>query len=217
MRKPSPDIYNLAKGTLGVDAADCLVIEDDQVLGRRMAAWCESDGRGEAAWEIQGTCCLALLHPCSRIVRRKAWNARAGRAAGSQGRAHGVPHHDVGLHEERRLQAGRSHRVLSRGQPLPRRHRQAASQAPAGRLVGAPTTRPFDAAAGHATAASHAGAVTCLPPAPHTSSTPTLHTVHTAAYPTRRLMPAVVSSCGTAADARAGVRGRASTWRRRAA
>jgi hypothetical protein len=30
-RKPSPDIYNLAKGTLGVDAADCLVIEDDEV------------------------------------------------------------------------------------------------------------------------------------------------------------------------------------------
>jgi len=31
MRKPSPDIYNLAKGTVGVDAADCLVIEDDEV------------------------------------------------------------------------------------------------------------------------------------------------------------------------------------------
>ncbi|MGB1592437.1 MAG: HAD-IA family hydrolase [Promethearchaeia archaeon] len=29
-RKPHPDIFNLAKGTLGVDAADCLVIEDDQ-------------------------------------------------------------------------------------------------------------------------------------------------------------------------------------------
>lgn len=30
-RKPSPDIYNLAKGTMSVDAADCLVIEDDEV------------------------------------------------------------------------------------------------------------------------------------------------------------------------------------------
>lgn len=30
-RKPSPDIYNLAKGTLGCDAADVLVIEDDKV------------------------------------------------------------------------------------------------------------------------------------------------------------------------------------------
>jgi beta-phosphoglucomutase-like phosphatase (HAD superfamily) len=30
-RKPHPDIFNLAKGTMGVDAADCLVIEDDQV------------------------------------------------------------------------------------------------------------------------------------------------------------------------------------------
>ena len=29
-RKPHPDIFNLAKGTLSVDAADCLVIEDDQ-------------------------------------------------------------------------------------------------------------------------------------------------------------------------------------------
>ena len=32
-RKPSPDIFNLAKGTLGVDGADCLVIEDDEVGG----------------------------------------------------------------------------------------------------------------------------------------------------------------------------------------
>ena len=30
-RKPSPDIYNLAKRSLRVDAADCLVIEDDEV------------------------------------------------------------------------------------------------------------------------------------------------------------------------------------------
>mmetsp|Transcript_44762 Transcript_44762/g.70081 ORF Transcript_44762/g.70081 Transcript_44762/m.70081 type:complete len:288 (-) Transcript_44762:347-1210(-) len=30
-RKPSPDIYNLAKGTLGVTREDCVVVEDDQV------------------------------------------------------------------------------------------------------------------------------------------------------------------------------------------
>lgn len=74
MRKPSPDIYNLAKGTVGVDAADCLVIEDDEVLARRMpAAWCAIDGQRVPGWHEAGgawTCCSL-----ARIVRGKAWNA----------------------------------------------------------------------------------------------------------------------------------------------
>ena len=99
-KKPQPDVYNLAAETMGLDKAECVVVEDSGI-GLQASAAAQFGGA-----QFVGA---QFFSPRTFLT-----DASPPPAAGGEGGGDGVPRDDLDVHRRRRLQSRRPHRRRAR-------------------------------------------------------------------------------------------------------
>ena len=102
-KKPQPDVYNLAAETMGLDKAECVVVEDS---GIGLQA---SGGAQFVGAQFVGAQFGAQFFSAPSLT-----GASSTGCAGGEGGGDGVPRDDLDVHRRRRLQSRRPHRRRAR-------------------------------------------------------------------------------------------------------
>ena len=100
-KKPQPDVYNLAAETMGLDKAECVVVEDSGIGLQASGAAQFGGAQFVGAQFVQS-------------ARNFLTDASPTGCAGGEGGGDGVPRDDLDVHRRRRLQSRRPHRRRAR-------------------------------------------------------------------------------------------------------
>ena len=106
-KKPQPDVYNLAAETMGLDKAECVVVEDSGI-GLQASAAAQFGGAQFAGAQFVGAQFAAHFSGAHFS------DGRLFRGTGGEGGGDGVPRDDLDVHRRRRLQSRRPHRRRAR-------------------------------------------------------------------------------------------------------
>ena len=106
-KKPQPDVYNLAAETMGLDKAECVVVEDSGI-GLQASGGAQFVGAQFVGAQFVGAQFGA------QFFRAHFSDGRLFRGAGGEGGGDGVPRDEVDVHRRRRLQSRRPHRRRAR-------------------------------------------------------------------------------------------------------
>ena len=103
-KKPQPDVYNLAAETMGLDKAECVVVEDSGI-GLQASGGANS-ARACGAWSARNS--------PRNFFGAHSLTGASPPAVGGEGGGDGVPRDEVDVHRRRRLQSRRPHRRRAR-------------------------------------------------------------------------------------------------------